>query len=92
MNEIERRLTSLFAKRHFKLCFEEERFFDTTRRWPGIQPGTWASYLESIGCKRLNPPATEGFVFIQDPSPFAFGRFIAVPEEMAMKFLVLGMP
>ena len=84
MDDIADRLTILFANKHFKICFGKEGL---------LEYDLWTTYLKSIGCNRLTVSSDrEGFVFIYDPSPFIFSRFIAVPKETAIKILVLGMP
>lgn len=56
----------------------------------------WSSYLESVNCAQRSArwvALSENYYmeFVPDPSPFNDG-YIQVPEETALKILVLGLP
>lgn len=50
---------------------------------------TWYIYLNSIGCVRLSDNYKDTFDYlIRDPS--SWGEYIQIPNETALKILVLG--
>lgn len=79
----EQKLSDIFVERFKTLSFGEKNHCYKT----------WNKYIELLGCRRIHRSgntASTDFV-IHDPSPFDVA-LIVVPQEIAEKILVLGLP
>lgn len=80
--EEEKKLSDLLTRRYKELAFNHTK-------------ENWRQYLERNGMKKSShsKEISEGnakMKVMNDPSPF--GGFVFIPEELATKILVLGMP
>lgn len=84
-----KKLHEIFESKYKELAFSDDRSFET-----------WSSYLRHIRCipyewayqirDIMSVSEDAKYEIIHNPSPF--GGFIIVPENMAFKILVLGLP
>jgi hypothetical protein len=84
-DEEEKKLSSLLTRRYKELAFNSPQ--ETWRQYLERNGMQKSSYWKETSIAAGNHPKME---IVRDPSPF--GGFILVPEELATKILVLGMP